>query len=60
MQHDLFHVYPVDAHTIQVVRNMRRLANQADAERFPIAAYVAKNLPKPRLPLHSSRRTNSV
>jgi len=49
MQHDLFHVYPVDAHTIQVVRNMRRLANQADAERFPIAAYVAKNLPKPQL-----------
>ncbi|MFZ5654811.1 MAG: [protein-PII] uridylyltransferase [Pseudomonadota bacterium] len=49
MQHDLFHVYPVDAHTIQVVRNMRRLANQADAERFPIAAYVAKNLPKPEL-----------
>ena len=49
MQHDLFHVYPVDAHTIQVVRNMRRLANQADADRFPIAAYVAKNLPKPQL-----------
>ena len=49
MQHDLFHVYPVDAHTIQVVRNMRRLANQADADRFPIAAYVAKNLPKPEL-----------
>ena len=49
MQHDLFHVYPVDAHTIQVVRNMRRLANQADAERFPIASYVAKNLPKPEL-----------
>lgn len=49
MQHDLFHVYPVDAHTIQVVRNMRRLANQADADRFPITAYVAKNLPKPEL-----------
>ncbi|GMU46673.1 MAG: hypothetical protein AMXMBFR26_14550 [Porticoccaceae bacterium] len=49
MQYDLFHVYPVDAHTIQVVRNMRRLANQADADRFPITAYVAKNLPKPEL-----------
>ena len=49
MQYDLFHVYPVDAHTIQVVRNMRRLANQADADRFPIASYVAKNLPKPEL-----------
>jgi [protein-PII] uridylyltransferase len=49
MQHDLFHVYPVDAHTIQVIRNMRRLANQSEAERFPIASYVCKNLPKPEL-----------
>ncbi|TAL10415.1 MAG: HD domain-containing protein, partial [Porticoccaceae bacterium] len=49
MQHDLFHVYPVDAHTIQVVRNMRRLANQSEAERFPIASHVCKNLPKPEL-----------
>lgn len=49
MQHDLFHVYPVDAHTIQVVRNMRRLANQSEAERFPIASHVCKNLSKPEL-----------
>ncbi|MGD9983289.1 MAG: [protein-PII] uridylyltransferase [Porticoccaceae bacterium] len=49
MQHDLFHVYPVDAHIIQVIRNMRRLANQSEADRFPIASHVCKNLPKPEL-----------
>ena len=48
MQHDLFHVYPVDAHIIQVIRNMRRLANQSEADRFPIASHVGKNLPKPK------------
>ncbi|MGK2914205.1 MAG: [protein-PII] uridylyltransferase [Porticoccaceae bacterium] len=49
MQHDLFHVYPVDAHTIQIIRNIRRLANQEEAEKFPVACHVCKNLPKPEL-----------
>ncbi len=49
MQHDLFHIYPVDAHTIQVIRNMRRLSNAGEEVKFPVAAHVLKNLPKPEL-----------
>lgn len=49
MQHDLFHIYPVDAHTLQVIKNMRRFDRPEVAERFPVAAHTYKNLPKPEL-----------
>ncbi len=49
MQHDLFHMYPVDAHTIQLIRNIRRLGNAEEEEKFPVASHVLKNLPKPEL-----------
>ncbi len=49
VQHDLFHAYPVDAHTIQVIRNIRRLANPEETEKFPVASHIYKNLPKPEL-----------
>jgi [protein-PII] uridylyltransferase len=49
MQHDLFHIYTVDAHTLQVVENMRRFLLPEADEKFPIAAQVARNLPKPEL-----------
>ncbi|MEZ0151876.1 MAG: [protein-PII] uridylyltransferase [Candidatus Reddybacter sp.] len=49
MQHDLFHIYPVDAHTIQLIRNIRRLGNAKEEEKFPVASHVLKNLPKPEL-----------
>lgn len=46
MQHDLFHIYTVDAHTLQVVENMRRF-RLPDAEvNFPVAAHIARHLPK--------------
>ena len=48
-QHDLFHIYPVDVHTLQVVRNIRRLARPEVAEQFPVSAHIFKNLPKPEL-----------
>ena len=48
-QHDLFHIYPVDVHTLQVVRNIRRLARPEIAEQFPESAHIFKNLPKPEL-----------
>lgn len=46
MQHDLFHIYTVDAHTLQVVENMRKFLLPAAAENFPVAAHIVKNLPK--------------
>ncbi len=46
MQHDLFHIYTVDAHTMMVIRNMRRLHYRSSQEKFPIACECVKNLPK--------------
>ena len=48
-QHDLFHRYPVDAHTLLLIKNMRRLDRPEAAEDFPVAAHIYKNLPKPEL-----------
>ncbi|MDD9891320.1 MAG: [protein-PII] uridylyltransferase [Gammaproteobacteria bacterium] len=49
MQHDLFHIYTVDAHTLQVVENMRKFRLPQAAEMFPVAAHIFKNLPKVEL-----------
>ncbi|NJN52940.1 MAG: [protein-PII] uridylyltransferase, partial [Gammaproteobacteria bacterium] len=46
MQHDLFHIYTVDAHTMMVIRNMRRLHYRSSQEQFPIASECVKNLSK--------------
>lgn len=46
MQHDLFHIYSVDAHTMEVVKNMRRFHYREYEERFPIASRIVKRLPK--------------
>jgi [protein-PII] uridylyltransferase len=49
MQHDLFHIYTVDAHTLQVVENMRRFRLPDADKKYPIAAHIHKNLPKVEL-----------
>ena len=49
MQHDLFHIYTVDAHTMMVIRNMRLFRYRARAERFPLAHRCVKTLPKVEL-----------
>lgn len=49
MQHDLFHIYTVDAHTLQVVENMRLLRLPDAAELYPVAAHIYKSLPKVEL-----------
>jgi [protein-PII] uridylyltransferase len=46
MQHDLFHIYTVDAHTLQVVENMRRFLLDDAEENYPVAAHIARDLPK--------------
>ena len=46
MQFDLFHIYTVDAHTLQVVRNMRRFRYKNQQQEFPIAAHIHHRLPK--------------
>lgn len=48
-QHDLFHIYPVDVHTLQLIRNIRRLVRPEVAEKFPISSHIYKSLPKPEL-----------
>ena len=45
MQHDLFHIYTVDAHTMMVVRNMRKFRYEWAKEIFPIAHYCSNTIP---------------
>jgi [protein-PII] uridylyltransferase len=46
MQHDLFHSYTVDAHTLLVIENMRRFLKPEHDDRFPVTSRVARRLPK--------------
>ncbi|MCZ6890245.1 MAG: [protein-PII] uridylyltransferase [Gammaproteobacteria bacterium] len=46
MQHDLFHIYTVDAHTMMVIRQMRRFHYRSSQERFPVACHAVRNIPK--------------
>lgn len=49
MQHDLFHIYTVDAHTLQVVENMRLFRLPEAEQNNPVAAHIFKTLPKVEL-----------
>lgn len=49
MQHDLFHIYTVDAHTLQVIENMRKLRHPETSKLFPTAAAAFKRLHNPSL-----------
>ena len=46
MQYDLFHIYTVDAHTLQVLRNMRWMSLGKSKEKFPLASKLIDKLPK--------------
>ena len=49
MQYDLFHAYTVDAHTLFVLRNLRRLAHERFDSEFPKLAPLFRSLPRPEL-----------
>ena len=51
MQYDLFHAYTVDAHTLFVVRNLRRFALARVEHEFPKMSALFKTLPRPELRL---------
>ncbi|MDL2059709.1 [protein-PII] uridylyltransferase [Mesosutterella sp. AGMB02718] len=46
MQHDLFHVYTVDQHTIQVIRGLRHLVYAEHAHEFPLLSEIMGELPE--------------
>lgn len=46
MQHDLFHIYTVDAHTLKVVQNMCNFLLPSAKDDFPVAAHIMTRLPK--------------
>lgn len=44
MQHDLFHIYTVDAHTMMLIRNLRRMLMTEYADHFPLVSEVASQI----------------
>jgi len=46
MQHDLFHAYTVDAHTLELIENIRRFQIPEFEERFPVTSRVTRRLPR--------------
>ncbi len=46
MQYDLFHIYTVDAHTLLLIRNLRRFNTEEFSEQFPVVSAVYQQLPR--------------
>ena len=49
MQYDLFHVYTVDAHTMFVIRNLRRMALHKHKDELPTCYEISEFIAKPEL-----------
>ena len=49
MQHDLFHVYTVDEHTLKVVRNLRRLTLVEFAHENPLCSRLMREFERPEV-----------
>ena len=47
MQHDLFHIYTVDVHSLFVLRNLRRLTVEEHRHEYPLASKLLNSLFKP-------------
>ncbi|QEY58263.1 [protein-PII] uridylyltransferase [Pseudomonas sp. C27(2019)] len=46
MQHDLFHIYTVDAHTLNLIKHLRKLRHPDFAEKYSLASAIMSRLPK--------------
>ena len=51
MQHDLFHVYTVDEHTLFLIRNLRRFTVPAHRDEFSLCSELMMSIPKQELVL---------
>ncbi len=49
MQHDLFHVYTVDEHILNVLANLRRFAKPELKHEFPLCSQLFSDFPQPHL-----------
>jgi [protein-PII] uridylyltransferase len=49
MQHDGFHIYTVDEHTLAVLRNVRRFAIAEFSHEYPLASRLMQGFDKPEL-----------
>ncbi|WP_231550565.1 [protein-PII] uridylyltransferase [Chitinibacter sp. ZOR0017] len=49
MQHDLFHVYTVDEHTLMVLRNVRRFAVTAFTHEYPLCSRLLAEFERPEV-----------
>jgi [protein-PII] uridylyltransferase len=54
VQHDLYHIYTVDIHTLFVVEQAEKMLNGELKERLPLACAVAAQVGKPELLILSS------
>lgn len=46
MQHDLFHIYTVDAHTLRLLKFLHNFRKRDAQQEFPVAASLITQLPK--------------
>ena len=49
MQHDLFHVYTVDEHSLMVIRNLRRFTEAQHAHEYPLASELIAEFQRPEV-----------
>ncbi len=49
MQHDLFHIYTVDEHTLFAIRNLRRFTVPEFHDEFPLCSALISRVPKEEL-----------
>lgn len=47
MQHDLYHIHPVDEHSLMLLRNLRRFTLPEFAHEFPLAFSIMQEIAEP-------------